>query len=128
VNTLVKGGIAVAALAVGVAACGGSDSGSSSYKAPTGPPVKTLNVQSGNVYFKPTKLASPPGIVKITLKNVESGTHDLQIHGISGFSIEVSGDGSTASGKVELKKGKYTYYCSIPGHEAAGMKGTLTVS
>jgi nitrite reductase (NO-forming) len=66
--------------------------------------------------------------VKITLKNIESGTHDLQIHGISGFQVEVSGEGSTASGKVQLKKGTYDYYCSIPGHEAAGMKGTLTVS
>lgn len=127
-KTVVKGGIAIAALAVGVAACGGSDSGSSGYKEPKGPPVKTLNVESGNVFFKPTTLTSPPGIVKITLKNVESGTHDLEIHGISGFQIEVSGTGSTASSKVELKKGKYDYYCSIPGHEAAGMKGTLTVS
>ncbi len=66
--------------------------------------------------------------MKITLKNIESGSHDLQIHEVPGFSIEVSGEGSTASGKVELKKGTYHYYCSIPGHEAAGMKGTLTVS
>jgi len=26
------------------------------------------------------------------------------------------------------KAGDYTYYCAIPGHEAAGMKGTLTVT
>ena len=127
-KTILKSGIALTALVLGVTACGGSDSGSSSYKEPTGPPVKTLKVESGNVFFKPTTLASPPGIVKITLKNIESGSHDLQIHEIPGFSIEVSGDGSTASGKVQLKKGTYHYYCSIPGHEAAGMKGTLTVS
>jgi uncharacterized cupredoxin-like copper-binding protein len=24
--------------------------------------------------------------------------------------------------------GAYTFYCSAPGHEAAGMRGTLTVS
>jgi plastocyanin len=29
---------------------------------------------------------------------------------------------------LKLAKGTYTYYCSVPGHEAAGMKGTLTVS
>src|SRR5664279_545805 len=116
-RTMAKGAIAVTALAVGVAACGGSNSSSSSYKEPKGPPIKTLNVESGNVYFKPTTLTSPPGIIKITLKNIESGSHDLQIHQVPGFSIEVSGDGSTASSKVELKKGKYDYYCSIPGHE-----------
>ena len=106
----------------------GSDSAGSSYKPPKGPPVKTLNVQSGNVFFKPTKLTAPAGIISITLKNIESGSHDLQIHGIPGFQIEVSGEGSTATGKVQLKKGTYNYYCSIPGHEEAGMKGTLTVS
>jgi uncharacterized cupredoxin-like copper-binding protein len=26
------------------------------------------------------------------------------------------------------KAGDYTYYCAIPGHEQAGMKGTLTVT
>ena len=29
---------------------------------------------------------------------------------------------------VNLKPGTYTYYCSVPGHEMGGMKGTLTVS
>ena len=37
-----------------------------------------------------------PGIVEITLKNIESGIHDLVIQGVPGFQLEVSGDGSTA--------------------------------
>jgi uncharacterized cupredoxin-like copper-binding protein len=28
---------------------------------------------------------------------------------------------------VTLKPGSYEFYCQVPGHEAAGMKGTLTV-
>ncbi len=120
--------LAASAIAVVAVACGSSSSSNSSYKEPAGPPVKTLNIESGNVFFKPTKLDSPSGIVKMTLKNIESGTHDLVIRNIPGFQLQVSGEGSTVSEKVDLKKGSYEFYCTIPGHEEAGMKGTITVS
>jgi len=29
---------------------------------------------------------------------------------------------------VNLKAGTYTFFCPVPGHEQAGMKGTLTVT
>jgi uncharacterized cupredoxin-like copper-binding protein len=34
--------------------------------------------------------------------------------------------GSTSLSE-NLKPGKYTFFCSVDGHEAAGMKGTLTI-
>ena len=110
-----------------VAACGGSDSGDA-YKEPSGPPVATLKLESGNTFFKPETLKAPPGVLEFDLTNIESGIHDLVIRDVPGFMVEVSGDGDESSGKVDLKKGKYEFYCSIPGHEEAGMKGTLTVS
>ena len=30
--------------------------------------------------------------------------------------------------RVDLKPGKYRFYCSVPGHEQAGMKIDVTVS
>jgi len=123
----------VAAVAVSVAvlgACGGGDDGAdAAYKAPKGPAVDILKVKSGNVYFKPTELDTKPGVVQIDLHNQESGVHDLVIRDIPGFQLEVSGEGSNASGKVDLKaKQKYEFYCTIPGHKEAGMRGTITVS
>jgi len=55
-----------------------------------------------------------------------------------GHAVAISGNGVSASGKVvgpggtstltaKLKPGTYTFFCPVPGHEAAGMKGTLTV-
>jgi len=36
--------------------------------------------------------------------------------------------GGASTVTADLKPGTYTFYCPVPGHEAAGMKGTLTVS
>jgi plastocyanin len=121
--------VAVGAVALVLAACGGSDSEGSSYTEPTGPAVANVKLDSGNIFFKPKQVtASPPGIIDVTLENIEGGVHDLVIRDVPGFQIEVSGEGDTVSKKVKLEKGKYEFYCTITGHEEAGMKGTLTVS
>ena len=51
--------------------------------------------------------------------NVEQGEHEL------GKSATVSR--SATKFFVTLKAGKYNFYCSVPGHEDAGMHGTLIV-
>ena len=35
--------------------------------------------------------------------------------------------GASTTAQFTAKPGKYTYYCTLPGHEEAGMKGTLTI-
>ena len=57
-----------------------------------------------------------------------NGIHDLVFDGAyPGFLLEADGGGGAQSKKIDLKPGKYTFYCDIPGHRAAGMQGTLTV-
>ena len=47
---------------------------------------------------------------------------------IPGSNGETVGEGEkSTAGPVELKAGEYEFYCPVDGHEAAGMKGTLTV-
>ena len=111
-----------------LAGCGGGgDSGPSAYKEPVQPAYKTLKVEAGNFYFKPDTITATPGIAKITM-TAANGIHDLVFDGAyPGFLLEADGGGGAQSKKIDLKPGKYTFYCDIPGHRAAGMQGTLTV-
>jgi uncharacterized cupredoxin-like copper-binding protein len=123
--------IAVVLLAgVLLAACGGggsSASGGSAYVAPKGPATETINVEAGNYYFKPNKMTAKAGIAEISL-TAKNGIHDFVFDGAySGFMLEADGGGAAQSKKIDLKPGTYTFYCSIAGHRAAGMEGTLTV-
>jgi uncharacterized cupredoxin-like copper-binding protein len=65
----------------------------------------------------------------ITFEVADDGKipHDLAIKETSDKTKEIA-PGSNAELKVTLKPGKYVLYCSIPGHEQAGMKQSITVS
>jgi uncharacterized cupredoxin-like copper-binding protein len=55
--------------------------------------------------------------------------HDLAVEGdgIKEKKTALIDGGKQANLAVDLKPGKYTFYCTVPGHEAAGMKQTVTV-
>jgi uncharacterized cupredoxin-like copper-binding protein len=57
--------------------------------------------------------------------NKGSVNHDFKIAGKKTASIKA---GKTASLRVTFTKtGKFPFLCTLPGHAAGGMKGTLTV-
>jgi plastocyanin len=106
---------------------GGSGSGGSAYVEPKGASTETIPVEAGNFYFKPAKISAKPGIATIEL-TAKSGIHDFVFDGAySGFRLEADNGGGAQSKKIDLKPGTYTFYCSITGHRAQGMEGTLTV-
>ena len=61
-----------------------------------------------------------------TFKVVNKGglSHDFKIAGKKTVTLKT---GKTDTLKATLKKGTYQYMCTLPGHAAGGMKGTLTV-
>jgi uncharacterized cupredoxin-like copper-binding protein len=73
----------------------------------------------------PTALTAGPFTFQV--KNAGKIPHDLAIKETGDKTKEIPA-GGTAELKVTLKPGKYELYCSIPGHEAAGMKLVVTVS
>jgi uncharacterized cupredoxin-like copper-binding protein len=63
---------------------------------------------------------------KVTFKVVNRGAleHDFRIAGKRTPKLK---KGKSATLTVTLKSGKSPFLCTVPGHAAGGMKGTLTV-
>ena len=146
--------LSAAALALGVAACGGGSSSSASKSASTssaaatssaaksgtssaaaaGGASGTLSIaanSSGSLAYDKKTLSAKAGKVTITMTNMAPIGHNLTVQqGTSGAVLGATPtfQGGSKSLTLSLKPGKYTFYCSVPGHRAGGMVGTLTVS
>ena len=86
-----------------------------------------LTVTATEFKFSPATLQVPVG-KKITVTFFNNGTvdHDLTL---DAFGVKIqAGPGKTAKGDFTPDKpGTYDFYCSIPGHKDAGMRGNFTV-
>jgi plastocyanin len=136
-------GLAIAVLAAG---CGSSSSGapssvssaisspasavSSAVSSAAAGHVVEIDVADSGLQFVSSTAIASAGPVVIRSKNPQSLGHDIAIRG-NGVDMkgDIVSDGGVSTITIsDLKPGTYTYYCSVPGHEAAGMKGTLTVN
>jgi uncharacterized cupredoxin-like copper-binding protein len=91
--------------------------------------LTTVKVTAGvgnALKFSLSTKRAPAGKVKFVVTNVGSIPHDFKI---AGKKTPLISKGKSASLTVSLTKGKkYTYICTVPGHAAAGMKGTFTAT
>jgi plastocyanin len=122
--------IAAAVAALVLAGCGGS-SKSQTTSSSGGGSGSTLAIAAdpgGALKFTQTKLTAKAGKVTIDFTNKSQLPHGVVItgHGVNVKTKVVTG--GDASATANLKPGTYTFYCPVPGHRAAGMQGTLTVS
>ena len=144
-----KKAFALAALvisAVALVACGGSDNNDTSTPAQTttgaasgggggggggaSSTVKLSADPSGALKYTTDSLSAKAGNVTIDFDNPASISHDVAVEDSSGKELGVSdliAQDKTTLDLSGLKAGTYTFFCTVPGHEAAGMKGTLTV-
>jgi nitrite reductase (NO-forming) len=84
----------------------------------------TVTVTATEFKFKLSKTSVPHGSVTFTVVNKGKLAHDFKI---SGKKTPLIKPGKSAKLTVTLKAGKAAYLCTVAGHAAAGMKGTLTV-
>jgi uncharacterized cupredoxin-like copper-binding protein len=109
--------IAIVSLVAAVSAFGGASSTDAT----------TVNVtlgKPGELKITVSKKTIAKGATTFKVTNKGSLSHDFKIAGKKTAMLK---NGKAATLKVTLKKGKYPFLCTVPGHAAAGMKGTLTV-
>ena len=92
----------------------------------------TLHLTSSKtkLAYNKKKLTAHAGKITIVMKNPSSiFQHDVAIK-LKGkvHKSKLAGTNKTVKLTLTLKAGTYTFYCTVPGHAAAGMKGKLVVT
>ena len=80
---------------------------------------------TGQLAYQFKSAEAKAGKVTIQSQNDASVPHNIALKG--GPEGEIVQGGKTSTITADLKPGKQTFYCSVPGHEQAGMTGTLTI-
>ena len=130
--------------ALAASGCGGSSKSSTSTSAasppatrsstaaaPAAPAGSTLSVSAnpeGLLKFDQSTLTAKAGSVSISFTNMSSVEHNLTVASSSGAVVGATAtfQGGTRILALHLQPGTYKFYCTVPGHRAAGMEGTLT--
>ncbi|HEX5469507.1 MAG TPA: plastocyanin/azurin family copper-binding protein [Gaiellaceae bacterium] len=130
--------LVLVALVLALAACGGGGESSSTTPAAGGATTgggggggSTVNISadpSGAFKFQQTEVSANAGAVTIDFTNESPIAHDVRIEG-NGVEDEGTDEitSSSTTATVDLQPGTYTFFCSVDGHRAAGMEGTLVV-
>jgi plastocyanin len=116
-NRIIAGAVVAAFGIGGVAAAGAAPAR----------PAKTyrLSADKSQIKFNVKTIRAKKGRVTLRMANPSGTPHAIAIKG-KGKGRTV-GKGGTSTVTATLKKGTYTFFCPVPGHEAAGMKGKLIV-
>ena len=142
--------LAIAAGAVALAGCGSSSSKTTTTAAPAPAATQTTSSAAttaapsaagaaqvvdiaanpeGQLKYDKTLVTVKPGKVNIVFTNMAPLEHNVSVesasHANEGATPTFKGGSKTLS--LTLKAGTYKFFCSVPGHRAAGMEGTLTV-
>jgi uncharacterized cupredoxin-like copper-binding protein len=114
-------GLVMLLTVVSCSSSGGSSGGSSG--------AQSVSTTASEMKYDPNTWTAKAGQpVTVNVKNGGTVTHDWIVKGMEDQTkIEVQAGQSGSKTFTITSPGTYNVYCSQPGHEAAGMKGTLTV-
>jgi plastocyanin len=119
---------AALALVVLIGACGGGDGGDGDGASRVNQPIEgapEVEVIADHLEFDPDEFTVEAGDFNVSLTS-EDQFHDFAIEDVDGL-VEASSGDTEVGGFTIDDAGEYTFYCTVPGHRAGGMEGTLTV-
>jgi plastocyanin len=124
-------------LAATLAACSGSEHGSSMdgmehgssemESRPVEAGAREIPVTANKLRFTPETIqlrAGVPVAIVLTSKDLE---HDFSVQG-TGHIVHASADATASGGLTIEKPGTYRFWCTVSGHKQGGMVGTITVN
>ncbi len=119
-------GVALITVAM-LAGCGGGTGGAAQ-------PAGSIKVTMTEYSFNPSTISVPSGKVVFFLVNAGTISHDMILRNTSGERVSGAASELVSAGDSfvftisNLPAGTYTIFCDQPGHEASGMKGTVTAT
>ena len=104
--------------------------------APAQPGTPTIDIvakENPATEWEKEKFDTKAGVVNISFTSPPGSNHNLNIVGPGApypllWGTHAGSPADHLTHAVELQKGTYTFYCSVPGHRAGGMEGTITAT
>jgi plastocyanin len=98
---------------------------------PPAPTVARLGVTAREWSLVLSRVTLAAGPARVQLQNLGEDAHNLRIERVGGgggvVTVPLAESGERQDGAGTLAAGSYKVYCALPGHEAAGMRATLSV-
>ena len=126
---------AVAVIATLAAWSGAGSIAGAATKLKPAPPHLLVYAQEWSLW--PSRSRLPAGTVYVELWNRGQDMHDLRIRHVNvrgqmvgpiEGAVKVTPSGGISYATWRLKRGRYTIYCSMPGHLQLGMHARITVT
>jgi uncharacterized cupredoxin-like copper-binding protein len=78
--------------------------------------------------YATTSVSAPAGTITLRMPNPSTIPHNIAIEKPEAVTGEVVNENGVSEVTADFAAGEYEFFCTVPGHREAGMKGTLTVN
>lgn len=90
--------------------------------------IRTVEITATEFAYEPSRIAVEAGeTVRLKLVNEGHLSHNLHLHGVDAKTETVQRGSSDTIEFTASESGTVRFFCNVPGHKEAGMKGQVLV-